>query len=227
MKEALAKILLIDDHVDTLDLLTFLLSEQGYVTQSTVEPRDAVTLAEKINPDLILLDITMPKLNGYQVCSSLKSNNKTCDIPVIFLSALDTIREKIKGFNVGCVDYITKPFDLEEVTVRVKQQLEITSLQKQLKEKNNLLEQELKKRLVVENKLRTTNQKLHNLATIDGLTKVANRRQFDLQIKQEWLRLSREKLPLSLIIVDVDYFKLYNDSYGHQAGDKCLGVLPI
>lgn len=222
MTEASAKILLADDQIDTLDLLDILLSDQGYVTESTLDPLKVVNIAEKATPDLILLDVMMPQMDGYQVCSHLKNNEKTKDIPVIFLSALESTEEKVKGFNVGCVDYITKPFDLDEVIVRVQHQLEIKELQEQLQEKNHLLEQELRIRIALENQLKIANKKLETIATVDGLTGVANRRKFDLQIKQEWLRASREKTPLSLILIDVDYFKLYNDSHGHQAGDNCL-----
>ena len=220
-----AKILLADDQIDVLDLLDLVLSNQGYITESTLDPCRVVKLAETVTPDLILLDIMMPQMDGFQVCSYLKDNQNTKDIPVIFLSALESTEEKVKGFNVGCVDYITKPFDLEEIIVRVQHQLEIKSLQQQLREKNHLLEQELKIRVALENQLRVANKKLENIATIDGLTGIANRRKFDLQMKQEWLRAYREQTPLSLILVDVDYFKLYNDSHGHQAGDNCLQLV--
>ena len=222
MKEASTKILLVDDREDTLDLLRLLLSERGYATESTLEPEKVVNLAEKGKPDLILLDIMMPKINGYQVCHSLRKNQSTHDIPVIFMSALDETEEKIKGFELGCVDYITKPFDLDEVMVRVNHQLEVCRLQKELKEKNQILKQELEIRIELEHKLRSSNQKLKNMAIVDSLTGIANRRKFDQKIQQEWLRLTREKAFLSLIMIDVDYFKLYNDSYGHQAGDDCL-----
>lgn len=222
MKEASTKILLVDDREDTLNLLSLLLSERGYTTESTLEPEKVVNLAQNVKPDLILLDVMMPKINGYQVCHSLRKNQSTHDIPVIFMSALDETEEKIKGFELGCVDYITKPFDLDEVMVRVNHQLEVCKLQKELKEKNNILKHELEIRIELEHELRSTNQKLKNLAIVDSLTQIANRRKFDQKIEQEWLRLSREKTSLSLIIIDVDYFKLYNDSYGHQAGDDCL-----
>ncbi len=222
MKEAATKILLVDDREDTLNLLSLLLAERGYTTESTLEPENVVSLAENGKPDLILLDIMMPKINGYQVCHSLRKNQSTHDIPVIFMSALDETEEKIKGFELGCVDYITKPFDLDEVMVRVNHQLEVCRLQKELKEKNQILKQELEIRIELEHKLRSSNQKLKNLAIVDSLTGIANRRKFDQKIQQEWLRLTREKAFLSLIMIDVDYFKLYNDSYGHQAGDDCL-----
>lgn len=222
LEDASAKILLVDDREDTLNILSLLLSEQGYTTESTLEPDKAVNLAENVKPDLILLDVMMPKINGYQVCSSLRNNQSTHDIPVIFMSALNETEEKIKGFDLGCVDYITKPFDLDEVTARINHHLEVCRLQKELKEKNKILKQELEIRIELEQKLRSTNQKLKNLVIVDSLTGIPNRRKFDRQIQQEWFRLAREKAFLSLIIIDVDYFKLYNDTYGHQAGDDCL-----
>ena len=222
MNKASTKILLVDDREDTLNLLSLLFSEQGYFTESTLEPQRVFYLAENMKPDLILLDIMMPQINGYQVYSILKKNKSTHDIPVIFMSALDETEEKIKGFELGCVDYITKPFDLDEVMVRVNHQLEVCKLQKELKRKNNILKHELKTRIELEHKLRSSNQKLKKLTIVDSLTGIANRRKFDHKIQQEWLRLTREKAFLSLIIIDIDHFKLYNDSYGHQVGDDCL-----
>lgn len=222
MRDTSAKILLVDDREDTLDLLTLLLSQQGYSIESTIEPYKAIDLVEKIKPDLILLDIMMPKINGYQLCSILRKNQHTHDIPVIFISALDKTEKKIKGFEIGGVDYITKPFDLDEVIVRVNHHLHVSRLQKELKVKNNILKHELEIRIELEHKLRSTNQKLKNLAIVDRLTGIANRRKFDLKIEQEWFRLAREQAFLSLILIDVDYFKLYNDAYGHQGGDDCL-----
>ncbi len=215
-------ILIVDDTPNNLRLLSTMLAEQGYKVRSVINGKMALTAAQAAPPDLILLDINMPQMNGYELCQKLKSIEKTCEIPVIFISALDEVLDKVKAFSVGGVDYITKPFQLEEVLVRVQNQLALRRLSKRLQEQNALLQQEIHERKVVQAALEKANQELERLATLDGLTQVANRRRFDEYLLQEWRRLKREQSCLSLIMCDVDYFKCFNDTYGHQAGDDCL-----
>ncbi|HHP7229232.1 MAG TPA: diguanylate cyclase domain-containing protein [Xenococcaceae cyanobacterium] len=222
MTEPKGRILLVDDNQDILELLDLLLSEKGYATEIAQEGTRAISLAQQNSPDLILLDLMMPKLNGYQVCSTLKNNHTTQEIPIIVISALEQVDDKVQALKMGAVDYITKPFCLEEVVARVERQMAIRQLQKKVKKQNELLLKEIERRQQVEAKLRETNLKLNKLATSDGLTGIANRRYFEQYLQQEWQRLTREQAPLSLIILDIDYFKQYNDTYGHQAGDNCL-----
>jgi two-component system cell cycle response regulator len=392
MSEFLANILLIDDQLDNLRVLSALLSQRGYQVRKARSGYMALETVKVNLPDLILLDIKMPDMSGYQVCQHLKTALETREIPVIFLSALESTFDKVKGFQVGGCDYITKPFEMDEVLVRVENQLTIQRQKKLLLEQNKQLQQEIRDRqraeaeirlllkmtqaiseawdfetalevtlcevcqaidwdygeawipndqvllhkasqiqcnldpllqqfyhssvtltfapnqglvgrvwssqklewiedislesppkfvrsqlarqaglktalavpmifgdrvLAVlvffkkvamspddhlvelvsgvatqlgalmphkkaEEALRSANVELERLAKIDSLTEVANRRYFDEYLEREWKRLAREAQPLSLILCDVDCFKLYNDFYGHPAGDRCL-----
>ncbi|MBE9227435.1 PleD family two-component system response regulator [Phormidium sp. LEGE 05292] len=217
-----ADILVVDDKPDNLRLLSTMLTEQGYKVRKVISGELALKACQIMPPDLILLDINMPNMNGYMVCQHLKSKPETQNIPVIFISALDGVVDKVEAFSHGGADYITKPFEIQEVLARVKNQLTIRQLQKKLQQQNDLLSQEIKERERAETELQKLNRELHLLATLDGLTQVGNRRCFDENFNIEWRRLQREKAPLSLILCDVDYFKLYNDTYGHLVGDFCL-----
>ena len=387
-----ADILIVDDTPDNLRLLSNMLMSQGYQVRKAINGKLALKGVQVSQPDLILLDINMPEINGYEVCQQLKSWEITRHIPVIFISALDETLDKIKAFQVGGVDYITKPFQLEEVLARVENQLTIHQLQKELYQQNIKLQLEIVERQKVEEEIRflfdTTqlisqaidfddalkvtlkqvcqaidwdlgeawipnnktsrleyssgwytkdeslkkfiedsklmtlspsnglpgriwtsrkfewvedistelkpnftrpkialevglktafgipilvnqevltilvfyqkrlmpltprlvdlvhtvatqltslmqlkrteaalvkaNHELERLATVDSLTGVANRRLFDEYLGLEWLQMFREQSPLSLILCDVDFFKLYNDTYGHLVGDFCL-----
>lgn len=131
------------------------------------------------------------------------------------MSALSEQSNKVEGLSLGAVDYITKPFQEAEVLARVKVHLSIRELTQNL-------QREIEERKRVEAELAKANASLHRLAHIDGLTQVANRYRFDQDMEQVWRRLQRDHEPLSLILCDVDYFKLFNDHYGHQVGDDCL-----
>ncbi|MEG4031050.1 MULTISPECIES: response regulator [unclassified Microcoleus] len=142
-----ANLLVVDDTPDNLRLLSTMLSDKGYKVRGVINGEMALKAARSTPPDLILLDITMPQMNGYEVCQHLKADGRTSGIPVIFLSALDRVLDKVKAFAVGGVDYITKPFHLEEVLARVENQLTIQRLQKKLYEQNaRLHESEAKER---------------------------------------------------------------------------------
>ncbi len=143
-------ILIVDDNLEHLQILSTTLSEKGYRVQSVVSGSMALTVAQLSPPDLILLDIKMPDMDGFQVCERLKECKTTCDIPIIFLSVLHRVSEKIKAFKMGGVDYITKPFQLEELFARIKHQLIIKRLYRQLKEQNQQLEGEIAQRLKAE-----------------------------------------------------------------------------
>ncbi|NET73227.1 MAG: PleD family two-component system response regulator [Sphaerospermopsis sp. SIO1G2] len=216
------QILIVDDNPDNLRLLSKILESKGIKVKKTISGKIAIQAAKIEPPDLILLDINMPEMNGYEVCQQLKSDSKTAQIPVIFISALDNTRDKIMAFEIGGVDYITKPFQELEVVARVKNQLLIYQQKQQLIDQNKLLQIEIEERQKVEDALLVANNKLRRFALLDGLTGVSNRRRFDEYLKLEWQRLAQEKLPFSLILCDVDFFKHYNDTYGHLAGDDCL-----
>ncbi len=136
-----ANLLVVDDTPDNLRLLSTMLSDKGYKVRGVINGEMALKAARSTPPDLILLDITMPQMNGYEVCQHLKADSRTSGIPVIFLSALDQVLDKVTAFAVGGVDYITKPFHLEEVLARVENQLTLQRLQKKLHEQNARLQE--------------------------------------------------------------------------------------
>ncbi|MDJ0681733.1 MAG: PleD family two-component system response regulator [Xenococcaceae cyanobacterium MO_167.B52] len=222
-------ILVIDDRPENLRLLSVMLTKKGYTVRKAINGDLGIRAAYAVTPDIILLDINMPNIDGYEVCKKLKANAQTKQVPVIFVSALDETLDKVKAFHYGASDYITKPFQIEEVSARIENQLSIRRLQEKLEAKNRELEkinlqlkQEIDYRSAAENQLAKINQKLQTLATVDSLTQLANRYHFENFLAQEWKRMRREKSPIGIILCDIDYFKLYNDNFGHQAGDVCL-----
>ncbi len=215
-------ILVVDDTQPNLHLLITMLTRKGYEISGVDNGADALLDIQQKIPDLVLLDINMPQMNGFEICQQLKSSDRTRDIPIIFISARDEVLDKIQAFAVGGVDYITKPFQVAEVLARIDNQLVLRRLQKQLQAQNELLKQEINSRIIAETLLQEANEKLERLVNLDGLTELANRRCFDEYLEQEWQRLAREQLPLSLIMCDIDFFKNYNDTYGHVTGDDCL-----
>ncbi|HEY9811340.1 MAG TPA: adenylate/guanylate cyclase domain-containing protein [Halomicronema sp.] len=166
----MATILVVDDTPDNIRLLTAILTRKGYQVRKALNGQRALATVEEEPPDLILLDVMMPEMDGYEVCEKLKASPKTCSIPVIFLSALDNVADKVKAFDVGGVDYITKPFHNKEVLARVANHLTIKSQQKilekqtkQLEEKNALLETEITERSRIELALRGAQEQSERL----------------------------------------------------------------
>lgn len=153
-------ILIVDDKPDNLRLLGTILGKEGYKVRKVLDGNRALDAAQLALPDLILLDIMMPNMNGYEVCQRLKVDERTQEIPVIFLSALDAIEDKVKAFSLGAVDYIIKPFQKDEVIARVNTHLQIQTLTKDLKNQNTLLTEEIKQRKLVEAELRKALQDL-------------------------------------------------------------------
>src|SRR5919199_3011783 len=143
-------ILVIDDTPDNLRLLSTMLTEQGYKVRKALSGQMALRSAQTVLPDLVLLDINMPEMNGYEVCTQLKADEQTRDVPVIFISALDDVLDKVKAFAVGGVDYITKPFHAQEVIARIENQLTLVRQQSSLRERTAQLEQEIKERFRAE-----------------------------------------------------------------------------
>ena len=148
-------ILLVDDTPLILQLLSKMLSNQGYEVHTAKNGLSAIDSARELNPDIILLDIMMPGIDGYEVCERLKANPLTCDIPVMFVSAIDQVFDKVKAFSIGAADYLTKPFQPEEVLIRVAHQLNFRSLQKRLEEQNLRLQREIQERKKTEAKYRS------------------------------------------------------------------------
>jgi len=167
-------------------------------------------------PDLILLDVQMPGIDGFETCRRLKADDRTKHIPVIFMTVLTTIEDKLHGFAAGGVDYVSKPFQIEELLARVHTHLTIYQLQREL-------HTEIRNHQKTEAALRKANFELERLAVLDELTQVANRRRFDQYLQLQWQ--SPTPSILSLLLCDIDYFKHYNDYYGHQRGDSCLHMI--
>lgn len=147
-----ADILAIDDTPENLQLLSQLLTERHYKVRSVTKGKTALRAAQAAPPDLILLDVNMPEMNGYEVCQQLKADERTCDVPVIFISALGETLDKVKAFQVGGVDYVTKPFQVEEVLARIETHLQLRSLQRQLQQQNAQLQQEIRERQLAQEK---------------------------------------------------------------------------
>ncbi|HBB32153.1 MAG TPA: hypothetical protein DC064_10245, partial [Cyanobacteria bacterium UBA9273] len=186
-------ILVVDDQPNNLRLLSNLLTEHGYQVRKVLSGHLALKAIQVNPPDLILLDILMPEIDGYEVCSLLKASEQTRDIPVIFLSALNETIDKVKAFQLGGVDYISKPFQLEEVVARVENQLTIRQLSLQLKDQNAQLQQEIRNRITTELALLDLNQELENrVATRTEELRLANEKlqQLEVQLRQA---LTQEK----------------------------------
>ncbi len=208
-------IVIVDDSPDNLRLLVGILSERGYKVRPAPSGVRALATVRKDPPALILLDIMMPDMDGYEVCKQLKADKQTQDIPVIFLSALNEVFNKLKAFRAGGVDYITKPFQVEEVLARVNTHLMIRHQQKALALQNEEL---MKKNALITEQAKN----LELLATRDSLTGLSNRRDFLAKAEQEEKRFQRTKRPFGIIILDIDHFKNVNDTHGHECGDKVL-----
>ena len=155
-----ANILIVDDEADNLYLLKKLFSSIGHCVRLLIDGRQTLKEVQINPPDLIVLDVMMPGVDGYEICSQLKAHEHTRHIPVIFLSALDTSINQVQAFALGAVDYITKPFDLQEVRARVENQLKISKLQQQLREQNERLQQEIQERQLLEEKLRSSQEEI-------------------------------------------------------------------
>jgi diguanylate cyclase (GGDEF)-like protein len=193
MVEKKPTVLIVDDVPVNLALMSAIL-ENDCRTICTSDSAEVAPLAQEHQPDLILLDIMMPGLNGFDVCGLLKADLNTRHIPIIFLTSLTEEEDEERGLGLGAIDYITKPFSVPVVRARVRNHLE-------LQRQRSLLER---------------------LSSIDGLTGISNRRALDAALQREWLRAQRHESPLSLLMIDVDLFKQFNDGYGHIAGDECL-----
>ena len=188
------KILVIDDSTTSVVILENMLKNMNIETISANNGESGIEMASKEQPDLILLDILMPGIDGFETCKRLKNNHNTSEIPIIFISAKDESVDKVKGLELGAIDYIAKPFDIGELRARIGVVLRILELH----EKNTAL------------------------ANTDELTKLYNRRYFFNIFEREVLQAKITGKPLAVMLFDIDHFKNVNDTYGHIAGDKIL-----
>ena len=187
-------LLIVDDTPANIQILAQGLMDQ-YDIRVATSGMAALELLQKTNrPDLILLDVMMPEMDGYEVCRRIKQDSALWDIPVIFVTAKGDSVDQQRGFNLGAVDYITKPIEIPLVRARVG----------------------------VHVRLKLKSERLEQLALLDGLTDIPNRRALEETLKRECAQSHRHRAPLSILMVDVDHFKAFNDCYGHGAGDECL-----
>lgn len=209
-------VLVIDDNVTNLKVASEHLKVEGYEVLTARDGESGIQRASLAQPDLILLDVQMGGIDGFETCRRLKADSATKNIPVIFTTVLTTVEDKLKGFDAGGVDYVPKPFQVEELLARVNTHITLYKLQREL-------QAEIHERKLAEVALRKANLELQRLAVLDDLTQIANRRRFDQYLQSQWEQCQGTNL--SLLLCDVDFFKRFNDGFGHQAGDRCLQLV--
>jgi diguanylate cyclase (GGDEF)-like protein len=187
------KLLIVDDQPINIRLLNALFRTDYQILMATDGPQ-AIKLCIEYLPDLVLLDIVMPIMDGYEVLARLRADELTKEIPVVFITAQSDEADEERGLDLGAVDFISKPIKPAIVRARVR---------------SHLL-------------LKTQSDMLRHIALMDGLTGIPNRRRFEESAPAEWRRCARDMTALSIALIDVDFFKRYNDRYGHQMGDECL-----
>lgn len=214
---------LVDDQLMVAEAIRRMLDgESDIELHYCQQPTEAIPLANQIHPCVILQDLVMPEVDGYTLLRFYRANPITANVPVIVLSSKEDPRDKSQAFSNGASDYLVKLPDKIELVARIRAHARSYLAQQQRDEAFKAL-QKLQEQLEESNrKLEESNSVLHRLSVLDGLTGIANRRHFDNTLDQEWKRCSREKSMLSLILLDIDSFKKYNDNYGHQGGDDCL-----
>lgn len=214
-------ILIVDDSDDTRRSTRMLLEMAGFSDVLTAaSARDAFRLldldgSQAVAVDAILMDVTMPQMDGLEACRQLKANARLRDIPVIMVTGRTEEADLAAAFEAGAMDYITKPIKIVELLARLRSALTLKH------ELDNRKARQLEL-LELTRQLRDANQRLERLSTQDPLTGIANRRSFQTTLSREWGRAVREAAPVSLVMIDVDHFKGYNDHYGHPRGDEVL-----
>jgi diguanylate cyclase (GGDEF)-like protein len=194
-------VLIVDDEPDIRKVLRLYLEEEGYQIVEAPNGTEALTIFQQLRPSLVLLDILMPDMDGFEFCTKLQSVDGSNHTPVLIITVLEDQRSIDRAFEAGVMDYVIKPFHWPLLRLRVRRLIEQYKLQQQLV---------------------AANSELQRLVNVDDLTQVANRRRFEEYLSLEWQRSAREQQPLSFILCDVDAFKSYNDTYGHLMGDRCL-----
>lgn len=190
-------ILIVDDAPENIRILSELLKADYRIRVVTTGEKALQVIFSQEPPDLVLLDIVLPGISGYEVCETVKASPEGHHIPVIFITSKHDETDEVKGFEMGAVDYITKPFNPVIVKARVKTQADLKRYRDQLE----------------------------HITYIDILTDLPNRRKFEMALDTAWNYALRNQYPLSLLMIDVDHFKKYNDLYGHIAGDQCLKAI--
>jgi diguanylate cyclase (GGDEF)-like protein len=200
----MAKILVIDDSRVVVHMAKAILSKRKHQVLLAQDGETGLQTVMTEQPDLVLLDLILPGLDGYTVCRRIKQEIASQDIPVIMLTSKASPADKVRGLEMGAADYVTKPFDEGELVARVNTHLKLKQLYEALQEKN---------------------RQLQELANLDGLTGLYNHRFFQETVSRDFQRAYRYKESLSCILLDIDHFKNFNDTYGHQTGDMVLNTL--
>jgi diguanylate cyclase (GGDEF)-like protein len=200
----MAKILIVDDSKLIAHVAKTILTKQGHEVLLAQDGKAGLEAAKSGQPDIILLDLIMPVMDGYEVCGHLKEEESTKEIPIIMVTSKAETADKVKGLQMGALDYVTKPFDEAELVARVNIHLRLRELYQAVQEQN---------------------RQLQEMANRDGLTGLYNHRYFHEQLAQDFLRAKRYHEDLSCVLLDIDYFKKFNDTYGHQTGDVVLRTL--
>lgn len=197
----MAKVLIIDDSRLMVEFAKNILTKTGYSVFTASDGISGIEIASREKPLVVLLDVIMPGIDGYETCKRLKESESTSNISVIMLTSKAEPADKIRALAMGAVDYVTKPFDAGELIARVNTHVKLQELYEALQERNRALE---------------------DLAIRDGLTTLYNHRYFQEQLAGEMGKSKRYGDPLACILLDIDHFKQFNDKYGHQAGDAIL-----
>lgn len=188
------KILIVDDDVDIVEVVKVRLAAEGYEVLTASNGKEALRMLEKESPDLIILDVMMPEMDGFETCKRIKSQKDKGYLPIIMLTVSDRPDERVKGLDLGASDYITKPYEADEFMARIRAGLRAK------REYDRILQ----------------------MAEKDSLTGLYNRRSLDMRLSEEFSRAQRYTREFSLIMLDIDHFKAVNDTYGHQMGDAVL-----
>ncbi len=216
-------ILIVDDSLVSRTFIGDLLNEVGYqeliLCESIEEAYTTIGFNDpettRTDLDLVLLDINLPGKSGIDACREISEHEVFCDIPIIVISGADHLDGLEAAFSAGASDYITKPPSHTELLARIRSALRLKTEMNQRKAREEDL-------LILNERLAELNRELERLSTTDSLTGLANRRSFNEFLSREWLREQRERQPFSVVMIDIDHFKKYNDHYGHLEGDVCL-----
>jgi diguanylate cyclase (GGDEF)-like protein len=197
----MANILIVDDSKLIAHVAKTMLAKQGHEVLLAQDGKAGLEAAKSGQPDIILLDLIMPVMDGYEVCQHLKADEATQEIPIIMVTSKAETADKVKGLQMGALDYVTKPFDEAELIARVNIHLKLRELYREVQAQN---------------------KQLQEMANRDGLTGLYNHRYFHEQLSQDFLRAKRYHEQLTCVLLDIDFFKKFNDTYGHQTGDIVL-----
>jgi diguanylate cyclase (GGDEF)-like protein len=216
-------ILIVDDRPENLLTLECLLDQPELDIVRAGSGQEALEKTLDNEFALVLLDVQMPGMDGYETAELMRGNQKTMHIPIIFVTAARKEQDHVfKGYHSGAVDYLFKPLEPAMLISKVNVFLELHRQKTELEQKTRELDAKIVELEELQQQLEESNEKLRKLSALDGLTGIPNRRSFDERYSTEWKRAVRQQEPLSLILLDIDYFKAYNDHYGHLAGDVCL-----